>query len=240
MGQGDRHGANEWIKDWIHPPGPLSAYNEFPINGFDAFGEPFNHLAEKTENRIKKAAIPYQALGKIQPDGDGDTPWQKLLTGDAALKFDKCAAGQLNDISNCPVKFFKQGTSLIQLSSKRVCIVRHCVPLCVRLDGHHARPQNLGFDVKAHPYMMQFYISTGSENLFGGWHPGSLAHEVIGNQLAFFHVEAAKLAIAQIMKTDDETGMRELDEMLVLAAKRPLPANVKVANRMRSHAFLPN
>jgi hypothetical protein len=95
-------------------------------------------------------------------------------------------------------------------------------------DGHHARPLDLGFDAKAHPFWMEFFLQTGSENLFGGWHPGSLAHEVIGNQFASFYTDAANLALAQILKAEDTTDDTELEKLLVLAAKQPLPANVKV------------
>jgi hypothetical protein len=104
---GPKTGSVAWVTDWIHPPGPLSAYASFPINAFDAFGAPFAHLAANETGRIRKAAIPNQALGRIPLNGD--IPWQKALTGDAALKFEPCSKNQMEDIAQCPVNFFKQG-----------------------------------------------------------------------------------------------------------------------------------
>jgi hypothetical protein len=83
-----RHGALDWMKKYLGSKGDLAAYRKFSFNGFDHFGEPYNHLIAKNNTRIRKPQYP----GELIDDQTGWKP-ERIL----------CTEGQFDDVAECPV-----------------------------------------------------------------------------------------------------------------------------------------
>ena len=50
-----------------------------------------------------------------------------------------------------------------------------------------------------HPEYKKFYHTKGLSDLFVNWHPAPLGHEVIGNQLAYYHMRVLEQALGAIV-----------------------------------------
>jgi hypothetical protein len=88
--RGHRHGALDWMKKYLGNNGDLAAYRKFSFNGFDHFGEPYNHLIAKAANitRTRKPQYPGENI-------DDQTGWKPESI--------PCNQGQLDDVAECPV-----------------------------------------------------------------------------------------------------------------------------------------
>ena len=71
MSTAKRHGALDWMKSYLGKTGKLQAYRKFAFNGFDHFGEPYNHLIAQTpkESRFRKPSYPGEKI-------DDQTGWK--------------------------------------------------------------------------------------------------------------------------------------------------------------------
>jgi len=81
-----------------NPQGKLSAYRDYPVNGFTAFGKPFDHMRGNSlgqdGNRWNRNT------GEVTPEDRSKGIFQG--------KKSRCDKGDVNDVSVCPVDFDKQ------------------------------------------------------------------------------------------------------------------------------------
>ena len=70
MAPSTRHGALDWMKSYLGKTGDLAAYRKFMFNGFDHFGEPYNHIIASApkEGRFRKPQYPGEKI-------DDQTGW---------------------------------------------------------------------------------------------------------------------------------------------------------------------
>jgi len=78
-------------------------------------------------------------------------------------------------------------------------------------------------------------ITKHGGTLFVNWHPGPLGHEVIGNQMAYYHMKAMDHAISLLLASDEQ-GLQELRGN---AAAQPLPQNAQCSDVVCSPLFPP-
>ena len=78
--------------------------------------------------------------------------------------------------------------------------VADCPVDVAKQDGHHASATDNGYDAKLHPEYEKWFHRKGNSGLFVNWHPAPLGHEVIGNQVAYYHMGALEAALAAIVK----------------------------------------
>jgi len=126
-----------------------------------------------------------------------------------------CDQQSSRNVADCPVDYDKQ-------------------------DGYHSQAQYLGYDVHAHPQLQKY----DNHNLFVNWHPAPLGHEVIGNQVAYYHLQLMRQAVSMILgakNSEDEL----IDNLQALASPSNMPPNVACSDVVcgtRSHcaySYLP-
>jgi hypothetical protein len=95
-------------------------------------------------------------------------------------------------------------------------------------DGHHANVAKfMGWDEKEHPKWHPLAKQAGNERLFVNWHPAPLGHEVIGNQVAYYHLGVLEKALGQITNAQKEGKLPALTKKFEdTAAPQPLPQYV--------------
>ena len=122
----------------------------------------------------------------------------------------------------------------VEKGGKKPCSggnVAECPVAPKRQDGHHAAAAHPGYDAAAHPA----WAAYDNHNLFLNWHPGALGHEVIGNQLAHYHLKLMLRALDMLTgahKRDQTGGGGGLAHLERLAAPRPLPPPAQCAPAM--------
>ncbi len=119
----------------------------------------------------------------------------------------------------------------VEKGGKKPCSGRNvadCPVAPKRQDGHHSAAAHPGYDAAAHPA----WAAHDNHNLFLNWHPGALGHEVIGNQLAHYHLRLMLRALdmlAGARKRDQAGGGGGLAHLERLAAPRALPPPAQCA-----------
>jgi hypothetical protein len=68
--------------------------------------------------------------------------------------------------------------------------VNDCPVDVLKQDGHHLSASYVGYDT-TNPMMKAKADESGFNRLFINWHPAPLGHEVIGNQVAFYHLKVS-------------------------------------------------
>eukprot|EP00937_MAST-01D_sp_MAST-1D-sp2_P006997 g6997.t1 len=97
----------------------------------------------------------------------------------------KCS--DLNDVASCPVDATKE-------------------------DGYHARAMDYGYNETLHPDWDTYFHQNDMAHLFVNWHPGPLGHEVIGNQIAFYHLTVLEAALKRVVAMEvAESGAGGMD-----------------------------
>jgi hypothetical protein len=87
-----RHDVMSWMDQWFEPGMPLSAYSSFPMNGFDAFGEPFNHLISRAEKKGTRALKPPVLTNLWKGDEQKNSFTREP---------EKCPSGDKTDVNKC-------------------------------------------------------------------------------------------------------------------------------------------
>lgn len=107
----------------------------------------------------------------------------------------KCPATQKTDVNNCPIDLEKQ-------------------------DGHHTSSLFVNKLLKEHPDWKLDLQRNGNLNLFVNWHPAPLGHEVMGSQVAYYHMKVMEKALLLIQQEGSH------DKLAQHAKHRQLPAPV--------------
>merc|ERR1711972_221835 len=87
-------------------------------------------------------------------------------------------------------------------SAKSVCTgraVSKCVVDLHKQDGHHELSNYTRLMLTEHPTWRSALGDTGNLNLFVNWHPAPLGHEVIANQIAYYHLGVMAKAVEMIL-----------------------------------------
>jgi hypothetical protein len=212
--RGHRHGALDWMKKYFGKAGELAAYRKFSMNGFDHFGEPYNHLIAKAKDgsRMHKPNYPGELIG----DTTGWKPERK-----------PCGSGQLDDVAECEVDPQKPDGFHTQAAFLGFD------PNATHVDTTKCADFKAG---SRPPYCIEFmrrYYFAGNGNLFVNWHPAALGHEVIGNQMAYFYLGVLEAALQKVALDDKEV----MEEVVAAAAIQPLPVNVMCSDLVCSQNF---
>jgi hypothetical protein len=68
--------------------------------------------------------------------------------------------------------------------------------------------------------------TSGFNRLFVNWHPAPLGHEVIGNQVAFYHLKLMEAAIGKVIAAEDAASLE------LVGAIKPVPAATECKERL--------
>jgi len=69
-------------------------------------------------------------------------------------------------------------------------------------DGHHKQALYIKNLLKEHPEWEKDVRSSSQLNLMVNWHPGPLGHEVMGSQMAYYHMKVMEHALQMILNGD--------------------------------------
>ena len=117
-----------------------------------------------------------------------------------------CREGYLGNVAECPVNLEKQ-------------------------DGYHTHAKRLGYDAKRHPEYEMWMHRNRLTNLFINWHMGPLGHEVVGNQIAYYHMTILEIALTAIAAAGSD--VRALRSRFKRESRaRALPAPVACSDIM--------
>jgi hypothetical protein len=103
--------------------------------------------------------------------------------------------------------------------------VADCPVDAEKQDGYHHDPIDMGYPVDADPMYRHAGEEKGLHRLFVNWHPAPLAHEVIGNQIAYYHLGLMQQALTKLAAASGTPSALAalLSEYEASAAKTPLP-----------------
>jgi len=94
-----------------------------------------------------------------------------------------------------------------------------------RQDGHHKKALFIEKILHEHPEWEGALRGRGNLNLMVNWHPGPLGHEVIGSQIAYYHIKVMEHALQMILNGD-------LDIIKQYAIPRDLPEPVACSDKL--------